>query len=121
MESHNSTLLECDLWSCTDRCTYWPFAHLSCIVNLLCALMLRRDAVKSLLEPHIFTAKRDAISSLRSRFLIAFFFGQPFEYLYGLNFMLDLHFSVDVSRNGKDRMTCLEQSQMLTCPCPLFI
>lgn len=42
VDGDNSTLLECDLWGCTDRCTYWPFAHLSCSVNLLCALMLRR-------------------------------------------------------------------------------
>lgn len=60
---------------CTDRCTYWPFAHLSRTVNLLCALMLWREMQwKSLPGRRIFTAKRDAISSLRSEFLITFFF-----------------------------------------------
>lgn len=105
---------------CTDRCTYWPFAHLSRTVNLLCALMLWREMQwKSLPGRRIFTAKRDAISSLRSEFLITFFFWQLFEYLYGLHFMLDLHFTKDVSRNGKEGASCVEQSEMAEEKCCL--
>lgn len=64
----------------------------------MCSHAKERDAAKSPPEPRIFTAKGDAISPLRSKFP---FFGQPFEYLYGPNFMLDLRLTEDESKTGK--------------------
>lgn len=97
--SHNSTLPERDAWVCTDCCAHWPFAHLSHTVNLLCAAMLRKEMQRN---PRLSLVssqpKGDAISPLRSKFP---FFGQPFEYLYGPNFMLDLRLTEDESKTGK--------------------
>lgn len=50
----------------------WTTAPIGLVV--VCTHAKERDAVKSLLRPHIFIAKRDAISSLGSKFLITFFF-----------------------------------------------
>lgn len=73
IETNNRTLLQCDLWGCTDYCTYWPFAYLNCSQSVVFTHAKERDAVKSLLRAHIFTPKEDAISSLKRQISHYFF------------------------------------------------
>lgn len=123
MEAHNSTIPQCDLWVShgpLHLLAFRPFKSHS--QSVVCTHAMERDAVKIPARASYLHSQEGCNFVFKKRishYFFFFFFWQLFEYLYGLHFMLDLHFTKDVSRNGKEGASCVEQSEMAEEKCCL--
>lgn len=87
--SHNSTLPERDLQVCMDYFANRPFEFRLQSQSVVCSRAQWRDAVESLASAFFFPSWGKHTWFLGKKIPSAYSW-QPFEYLYGLNFMVDL-------------------------------